>query len=121
MYEASVEPLLDQAPGEGPSLEDPTSDERRRSQARDPAILDHFYSTYFERVYGYVRRLLREEHLAEDVTQHIFMHIHRSLPSYDPERRGPSELTVANELSETVRAAIDELLSKSQDPKNQTT
>lgn len=153
MYEASVEPQLDQTPGGGPSLEDLTSDERRRLQAGDPAILDHFYSTYFERVYGYVRRLLREEHLAEDVTQDIFMHIHRSLPSYDPERelrpwvftiatnkvrdfwrsrrfhdskresgndgdaqnlvptsaRGPSELTEASELSQTVRAAVDQL------------
>lgn len=52
----------------------------------DPEALTQFYEAYFDRVYGYVRRLLGEEHLAEDVTQDIFMHIYKSLNSYDPER-----------------------------------
>ena len=29
---------------------------------------------------------MREEHLAEDLTQDVFLHVQRSLPSYDPER-----------------------------------
>lgn len=33
-----------------------------------------------------MRRLLGDDHQAEDVSQDIFMQIHRSLPSYDPER-----------------------------------
>jgi len=49
-------------------------------------VLARFYNLYFDRVYAYVRRLLREAHLAEDLTQEIFMHIHQSLPSYDPTR-----------------------------------
>jgi RNA polymerase sigma-70 factor (ECF subfamily) len=61
-------------------------EERRRLVDREEAALERFYLVYFDRVYGYVRRLLREEHLAEDVTQDIFMHIHKSLPSYDPSR-----------------------------------
>ena len=60
--------------------------ERAQLRDRDPAALELFYERYFDRVYGYVRRLLREEHLAEDLTQDIFMHVWRSLPSYDPQR-----------------------------------
>jgi len=68
------------------AFQDLAPQERERLRARDPEALELFYLRYFDRVYGYVRRLLREEHLAEDVTQEIFMHIHRSLPSYDPGR-----------------------------------
>lgn len=62
------------------------AEDRARLVVRDEAALERFYLAYFDRIYGYVRRLLREEHLAEDVTQDIFMHIHKSLPSYDPSR-----------------------------------
>lgn len=65
---------------------DLTPAERVALTTREPAALDRFFELYFDRVYGYVRRLLRQEHLAEDVTQDIFMHIHRALPRYDPER-----------------------------------
>lgn len=54
--------------------------------ARDPNALELFFDAYFERVYAYVRRLLGEEHWAEDVTQDVFLHIYRSFPSYDPAR-----------------------------------
>ncbi len=60
--------------------------ERVALRARDRGALERFYEVYFDRIYGYVRRLLKEEHLAEDVTQDIFMHVHRALDSYDPER-----------------------------------
>ena len=53
---------------------------------RRPEALEAFYEAYFQRIYGYVRRLLRDEHQAEDLTQDIFMHIHRSLGRYDPTR-----------------------------------
>ena len=51
-----------------------------------PAALEAFFDHYFTRVYAYIRRLVREEHLAEDLTQDVFLHVQRSLPSYDPER-----------------------------------
>lgn len=63
-----------------------TGAERVRLAAREPAALRRFYDLYFDRVYGYVRRLLGEEHLAEDLTQDIFMHVYKSLPVYDPDR-----------------------------------
>jgi RNA polymerase sigma-70 factor (ECF subfamily) len=59
---------------------------RERLRERDPDALAQFYEAYFDRLYGYVRRLLGEEHLAEDVTQDIFMHIYKSLNGYDPSR-----------------------------------
>lgn len=52
----------------------------------DAGALAAFFDHYFERVHGYLRRLVREEHLAEDLTQEVFLHVHRSLPSYDPTR-----------------------------------
>ncbi len=52
----------------------------------DPEALGLFYEVYFDRLYGYVRRMVGSEHIAEDVTQDIFMHIYKSLPKYDPSR-----------------------------------
>lgn len=52
----------------------------------DDGALGAFFDHYFERVHGYLRRLVREEHLAEDLTQEVFLHVHRSLPRYDPAR-----------------------------------
>jgi RNA polymerase sigma-70 factor (ECF subfamily) len=59
---------------------------RRRLPARDPDALAAFFDAYFDRVYGYVRRLVRDEHLAEDLTQDVFLHVHRAFESYDPGR-----------------------------------
>lgn len=59
---------------------------RRRLPELDAGALQAFFDHYFDRVYGYLRRLVREDHLAEDLTQDVFLHVHRSLPSYDPER-----------------------------------
>lgn len=51
---------------------------------------------FFDRIFGYVRRLVAEEHLAEDVTQEVFVHIHRSIASYDPTRElSPWVFTIA--------------------------
>ncbi len=66
--------------------QDLAQDLRELLPAREPRALESFYGAYFDRVYAYVRRLVREEHLAEDLTQDIFMHIHKSLDSYDPTR-----------------------------------
>ena len=86
----SVDPQLEPSGSAGLAAQAPLPEfdleERRGLQSRQPELLERFYAAYFDRVYGYVRRLLREEHLAEDVTQDIFMHIHRSLASYDPAR-----------------------------------
>jgi RNA polymerase sigma-70 factor, ECF subfamily len=59
---------------------------RRRLARRDPQALARFFDLYFDRVYGYVQRLVVDAHLAEDLTQDVFLQVHRSLPSYDPLR-----------------------------------
>lgn len=53
---------------------------------RDPDALAALFDAYFDRLYGYVRRLVGSEHLAEDLTQDIFLHLYQALPKYDPER-----------------------------------
>jgi len=69
---------------------------RAKLKRRDPEALARFYETYFDRVYGYLRRMLGEDHLAEDVTQDVFMHIQRSIHTYDPARApGPWVFTIA--------------------------
>ena len=60
---------------------------RRLLVARDEGALATFFDHYFNRVYGYVRRLVGEDHLAEDLTQDVFLQLHRSLASYDPTRQ----------------------------------
>ena len=62
------------------------ADELAALAERRPEALERFFDVYFQRVYGYVARLVRDEHAAEDLTQDVFLHVHRSLPSYDPSR-----------------------------------
>lgn len=57
-----------------------------RLPRRDPAALEAFFDAFLPRIYGYVRRLVGDDHLAEDLTQEIFLQVHRSLESYDPAR-----------------------------------
>ncbi len=79
------DPSLEETEDQGAALELSTEVLQALPQL-DPEALAQFFDAYFDRVYGYVRRLVRDEHLTEDLTQDIFLHIHRALPSYDPAR-----------------------------------
>ena len=69
---------------------------RAKLPLRDRVALERFYEVFFDRVYGYVRRMLSEDQVAEDVTQDVFMHIQRSIHTYDPARDpGPWVFTIA--------------------------
>jgi RNA polymerase sigma-70 factor (ECF subfamily) len=57
-----------------------------RVRMRDPDALAAFFETYFDRVYGLVRRLVGNTTLAEDVTQEVFLKVHRALDRLDPGR-----------------------------------
>ena len=61
-------------------------DLRNRLVQRDPDALAIFFDSYFERIFGYVRRLVKQEHLAEDLTQEIFLQLQRGFDKYDPTR-----------------------------------
>jgi len=59
---------------------------RRRLAEREPEALARFFDATFDRVYAYLRRMVADEHLAEDLTQDVFLQVQRSLATYDPER-----------------------------------
>ncbi len=59
---------------------------RRRLPQRDTQALGAFFDLYFERVYGYIRRLVQDDAEAEDLTQDVFLHVQRAISTYDPSR-----------------------------------
>lgn len=73
-------------PQGGAQPDELTADELTALAERRPEALERFYDVYFIRVFGYVSRLVKDEHAAEDLTQDIFMHLHRALSTYDPRR-----------------------------------
>jgi RNA polymerase sigma-70 factor (ECF subfamily) len=77
------------------SLEDGPANERRvvtaavaRAKAGDQEALRFLYVRYADNVYGYVRSIIRDDHEAEDVTQHVFAKLMVVLPKYE-ERQVP--------------------------------
>jgi RNA polymerase sigma-70 factor (ECF subfamily) len=55
-------------------------------RARDPEALGAFFERYFDRVYGLVHHLLGDRSAAEDVTQEVFLKVHRAASQLDPSR-----------------------------------
>jgi RNA polymerase sigma-70 factor (ECF subfamily) len=54
-----------------------------RAKEGDRDALRFLYVSYSHNVYGYVRSIVRDEHEAEDVTQHVFAKLITSLAKYD--------------------------------------
>ena len=50
----------------------------------DQDALRFLYVSYSNNIYGYVRSIVRDEHEAEDVTQHIFAKMMTALARYEP-------------------------------------
>jgi RNA polymerase sigma-70 factor (ECF subfamily) len=57
-----------------------------RVRQREPEALGRFLDRYFPYIYGLVLRLVGDVPLAEDVTQEVFVKIHRAIGSLDPQR-----------------------------------
>lgn len=57
-----------------------------RVRRREPQALEAFFETYFDRIHAFVRRLLGDASLAEDVTQDVFLKIYKAADRIDPER-----------------------------------
>lgn len=53
---------------------------------RDPEALGEFFERSFDRVYGLAFRLLGDRPTVEDVTQEVFLRVHKSADRLDPER-----------------------------------
>ncbi|MBV8711195.1 MAG: sigma-70 family RNA polymerase sigma factor [Solirubrobacterales bacterium] len=54
-----------------------------RAKEGDQEALRFLYVTYSHNIYGYVRSIVRDDHEAEDVTQHVFAKLMTSLVKYD--------------------------------------
>ena len=52
-------------------------------QGGDLKAFPQLYSRYFDRIYGYLRVLLKDSHEAEDATQQVFTKMIESLPTYE--------------------------------------
>ena len=74
----------------------------------DADALRFLYLRYADNVYGYVCSIVRDEHEAEDITQHIFAKLLTSLERYEP-RVVPFSAWV---LRVAHNAAIDHMRSR---------
>ncbi|MCB1163538.1 MAG: sigma-70 family RNA polymerase sigma factor [Candidatus Krumholzibacteriia bacterium] len=77
----------------------PTTAELEAVRRREPVAMERFFAAYYDRVFGYLLRLVSERQLAEDLTQEVFLRLHRSVDRLDPSRDpGPWVFTVAANL-----------------------
>jgi RNA polymerase sigma-70 factor (ECF subfamily) len=54
-----------------------------RAKEGDDEALRFLYIAYSQNIYGYVRSIVRDDHEAEDVTQHVFAKLMTTLVKYD--------------------------------------
>jgi RNA polymerase sigma-70 factor (ECF subfamily) len=90
-----------------------------RIQCGDTAGFSDLYRSYFDRVYAYMRVVLKDRHEAEDATQQVFMKLLEAIPDYEPRRpfaawlftiarnRAVDQLRKSNRLDVTEPGEID--------------
>jgi RNA polymerase sigma-70 factor (ECF subfamily) len=54
-----------------------------RAKDGDQDAIRYLYVTYSHNIYGYVRSIIRDDHEAEDVTQHVFAKLMTHVAKYD--------------------------------------
>jgi len=54
-----------------------------RAKGGDHEALRYLYVSYSHNIYGYVRSIVRDDHEAEDVTQHVFAKLMTTIGKYD--------------------------------------
>ena len=59
---------------------------RRALVARDREHVARLFDAAFDRLHAFIARMVRDAHVAEDLTADTFLRIQRGLPSYQPER-----------------------------------
>ena len=83
-----------------------------RAKCGDREALRFLYIKYSDNVYGYIRSIVRDDHEAEDVTQHVFAKLMTVLVKYDD--RGVPFFAWLLRLARN--AAIDHLRSQRSTP-----
>ena len=68
---------------DAPELRQKTALAVARAKEGDGEALRFLYVTYSHNIYGYVRSIVRDDHEAEDVTQHVFAKLMTSIVKYD--------------------------------------
>ncbi len=68
---------------DAPELRQMTSLAVARAKEGDDEALRFLYVTYSQNIYGYVRSIVRDDHEAEDITQHVFAKLMTTLIKYD--------------------------------------
>jgi RNA polymerase sigma-70 factor (ECF subfamily) len=68
---------------DAPEMRQKTSLAVARAKEGDHEALRFLYVTYSQNIYGYVRSIVRDDHEAEDVTQHVFAKLMTALVKYD--------------------------------------
>ena len=68
---------------DAPELRQKTSLAVARAKEGDAEALRFLYVTYSHNIYGYVRSIVRDDHEAEDVTQHVFAKLMTAVAKYD--------------------------------------
>src|SRR5215207_5098908 len=79
-----------------------------RARTGDADALRFLYLRYADNVYGYVCSIVRDEHEAEDVTQHIFAKLLTTLDRFEP-RQVPFSAWI---LRVAHNAAIDHMRTR---------
>ncbi len=68
---------------DAPELRQKTSLAVARAKEGDVEALRFLYVSYSHNIYGYVRSIVRDDHEAEDVTQHVFAKLMTTIDKYD--------------------------------------
>jgi RNA polymerase sigma-70 factor (ECF subfamily) len=93
---ATPDPSATPAAARQPQPPPLTREQLEGVRRRDPAALGELFERYFDQVYGVVHRLIGDRPAAEDVTQEVFLKVHRAAHQLDPSRDpGPWLMTIA--------------------------
>jgi RNA polymerase sigma-70 factor, ECF subfamily len=84
----------------------------RSAKSGDKEALRFLYLRYSDNVYGYLISIVRDEHEAEDLTQHVFLKLMRVIHKYEP-RSVPFAAWI---MRVARNVAVDHLRSRRQIP-----
>ena len=73
--------------------------ERQALVRREPDAMARLFDASFERIHRYLARMVRDEHVVDDLVQETFLRLQKGLATYDPERAlQPWVFTVASNV-----------------------